>query len=183
MARPSKLTEKQWAEIERRHLAGEGVRDLAKEYKIAPSNISKRVSKQTQQQKEVANQLAAAEMNFSRLPVSQQIATRKLADEIKFRDENMVSAAIHLSAVTKAWSKAADDSTIKAMFKSLDDDGVTVNPDRLKDCTEEMTTVMKSIQIAKEASHVPLKTMEIAARSKEPSNEERKIVLINAPED
>ena len=44
MARPSKLTDKQWEEIKSRMLHGEKAADLSREYKVSKASISERVS-------------------------------------------------------------------------------------------------------------------------------------------
>lgn len=184
MARPSKLTESELAKIRDRHIAGESIRSLAKEVKMSESALRERISAQSAQIKQVAKQMVEAERNFKALPLSAQISARTLADEIKFRDENMASSAAYLSLTTKLWSKAAQDSTVKIMFKSMDDDGETVNPERLAACADEMPVIMKSIQLAKEASHIPLKAMDISAKEEKPEQEEgRKIILVNAPDE
>ena len=54
MGRPSKLTDKQWAEIEKRLLAGESQGKLAKEFKVARSAISDRFSDRLKSVKTVA---------------------------------------------------------------------------------------------------------------------------------
>ncbi len=183
MARPSKLTESELAKIRDRHIAGESIRSLAKEVGMGESSLRERISAQSAQIKKVANQMVATEREFKALPLSAQIAAHFLADAIKQRDSNMAEAGTNLSEVSKMWAKAAKDSTVKIMFKAMDDDGETVNPERLAACSEEMAPVMKSIQLSKEAGVIPLKAMELAARNKEPENEERKILLINAPEE
>jgi hypothetical protein len=116
MARPSKLTEKEWAEIERRHLAGESIRSLAREFRVAASSISERISERTTVQKSVAKQLAAAEMAFSALPVSERISVRSLADELKAISSHLASAAKYgsmtahkLNAIAHAQSEQIDE--------------------------------------------------------------------------
>ena len=62
MGRPSKLTEKQWQEIDARLLKGEPGRSLAREYDVSEATIRKRFGAHHKQIKTVANQLVAAEM-------------------------------------------------------------------------------------------------------------------------
>lgn len=93
MGRKSSLTEKQWSEIERRLLAGEKGRALAREFDISEAAIRKRCGAQTKQVKDVANQLVAAETAFRALPIGAQIQARTLADELKEISMHLAGAA------------------------------------------------------------------------------------------
>ena len=62
MGRRSKLTDKQWIEIERRHLDGESIRSLAKEFKVAESSIRERISAQSKRIIDVANQIVETKL-------------------------------------------------------------------------------------------------------------------------
>jgi hypothetical protein len=93
MGRKSSLTEKQWSEIERRLIAGEKGRALAREFGVSEAVIRKRFGAQTKQIKDVANQLVAAETAFSALPISAQISARTLADELKEVSMHLAKAA------------------------------------------------------------------------------------------
>lgn len=98
MGRKSSLTEKQWSEIERRLIAGEKGRALAKEFGISEAASRKRCGAQTKQIKDVANQLVAAETAFSALPISAQISARTLADELKEISMQLAGAARYSAA-------------------------------------------------------------------------------------
>lgn len=93
MGRNSKLTDKQWQEIERRLLDGETARSLGREYGVAESAIRKRFSAQVGKIKTVANQLVTAETAFKSLPISAQISARTLADELKEISMHLAGAA------------------------------------------------------------------------------------------
>jgi len=93
MGRPSKLSEKQWLEIERRILAGEKPSELADEFKVSRAAVSRRVSKPAQAVKEVANQIVAAETALRALPVSQQGLAISLADELRQISAHLAGAA------------------------------------------------------------------------------------------
>lgn len=73
MGRPSKLSDRQWAEIEQRAVNGESVTALAKEFKIARCQVSNRVSKQKKTVKTIVGQIKA-------LPVSIQRSVITLAE-------------------------------------------------------------------------------------------------------
>lgn len=93
MGRPSKLTDKQRSEIQKRLLANEKPADLAREFKVSPATISRLFSKQTDEIKDVANQLVSAEDALRRLGVSQQLAALNLADDLRGTSMNLAGAA------------------------------------------------------------------------------------------
>lgn len=128
MARPSKLTEKQWTEIERRHLAGESMRSLAAEFRISEAAIRKRVSARTNEIKDVAAQLVEAEQRFMALPVSSQISARTLADELKAISGNLASAASYGAMTAHKLAKVAHIQAAKISEHERDE----VRPDDLK---------------------------------------------------
>jgi len=93
MARPSKLTEKQWIEITERVARGEKMRELAREFDVSEAAIRQRVSAHAKSIKDVANQMVAAEVAFKSLPVTSQIIAHNLADELKQISMHLASAA------------------------------------------------------------------------------------------
>ncbi|MCH4572244.1 helix-turn-helix domain-containing protein [Achromobacter xylosoxidans] len=98
MGRPSKLTEAQWEVIGKRLLAGESTSALAREFGVSKGAISTRFSKRTETIKAVANQLVAADRAMANLNVSEQIAARSLADDLKAVSEHLAGAARYGSA-------------------------------------------------------------------------------------
>lgn len=93
MGRPSKLTDKQWEQIGKRLLGGEKSADLAREYGVSKAVISSRFSKRTEAIKDVANQIVATEAAMSFLNVSEQMAARSLADDLKAISGHLAGAA------------------------------------------------------------------------------------------
>lgn len=93
MGRPSKLTDKQWAEIAERMASGESVRALSREFKIAESSIRDRLSAQTEKVKVIANQILATEIALKSLPVSAQITAHNLADQLRSISGHLAGAA------------------------------------------------------------------------------------------
>lgn len=93
MARPSKLTDAQWESIGKRLLAGESAADLSREFGISKAAISVRFSKRNETIKSVANQIVETERALSFLNVSEQIAARSLADDLKAISEHLAGAA------------------------------------------------------------------------------------------
>ena len=95
MSRPSALSDRQWAEIGRR-LAGpnpESMRKLAKEFGVGVATISERFSERVPKLKALANTLASAEREVERLPVSEQVAVRSLADQLKAIGNGLANVA------------------------------------------------------------------------------------------
>jgi hypothetical protein len=95
MARPSKLTEKQWAEVEKRLLDGEIPASLAKEYGIDRAAITRKFSQQLRNIKSVANQIVETDAALKALPVAQQVQAISLADELKAISIHLASSAKH----------------------------------------------------------------------------------------
>lgn len=93
MARPSKLTDAQWEKIGKRLLAGESASSLAREFGISKAAVSGRFSERNRNVKDAANQILAADSALSKLNVSEQIAARSLADDLKAISEHLAGAA------------------------------------------------------------------------------------------
>lgn len=93
MARPSKLSPQQWADIERRMAEGEKASDLAREFGINPSQITRRVSQISQKVRNVAQQVAAAQTALAELPVRQQYSAMSLAEKLRNMSASVASAA------------------------------------------------------------------------------------------
>lgn len=93
MARPSKLTPEQWEDIARRVAAGEKPADLAREFDVHPSQITRRVSQVSQNVRNVAQQLAHAQTALAELPVAQQYAAQSLAEKLRNISTSLASGA------------------------------------------------------------------------------------------
>lgn len=93
MARPSKLTDAQWELIGKRLLSGESAAKLSREFGVSKAAISVRFSKRNETIKSVANQIVETERALSFLNVSEQIAARSLADDLKAISEHLAGAA------------------------------------------------------------------------------------------
>lgn len=128
MARPSKLTEKQWAEVEKRvpPLGTESMRSVAKELGISEGVIRKRVKTHTKPVNALANQIAAAELEFESLPINTQVKVRTLADRLKGISEHLGGAgelgamtAHRLSALANSEVQKVDDVNPLESMESL----------------------------------------------------------------
>ena len=94
MGRKSSLTEKQWAEIGRRLLAGkESTRALAREFGTSEASVRRKFPAQRKDVKTVANQIVAAEQALKALPISSQIDALTLADELRAISMHLAGAA------------------------------------------------------------------------------------------
>lgn len=113
MGRKSKLSEKQWAEIQRRLLNGEKTRALAKEFGIAESSLRGKIAAETAQIKVVANQIVATERAVSALPISAQITAHNLASRIRAITNNMAEAAALSSATAVRLTSLANSEAAK----------------------------------------------------------------------
>jgi hypothetical protein len=111
MARPSKLTDAQWEKIGKRLLAGESASSLAREFGVSKASVSARFSERVKNVKDAANQIVAAEAALSKLNVSEQLAARSLADDLKAISEHLAGAArfgaaksrLACSRLTRKW--------------------------------------------------------------------------------
>lgn len=85
MGRPSKLTPAQWAEVERRLLAGEPLRKVAADYGVTESTVRgklgaiRALSAQSAQVQETAQKVAEANRALEALPASQRPVALDLA--------------------------------------------------------------------------------------------------------
>lgn len=122
MGRHSKLTDAQWEAIGKRLLAGESVSALSREFNVSKAAVSQRFSKRHSEIKTVANQIVETERALSKLNISEQIAARSLADDLKAISEHLAGAARfgsatahRLSGIAHAKAAEIDDA------KPLDD--------------------------------------------------------------
>ena len=145
MGRPSKLSAKQWAEIERRNINGESIRSLAKEFKIGASRISERISERIPKHKELAKTLACAEVAFDALSVSEQVSVRTLTDTLKSISFHLGGAAKHGAITAHRLSVIAN-----AQVDRIDETA------SLADNTEALKSVMAMTRGANDAATIGL---------------------------
>ena len=99
MARPSKLSPEQWAEVGRRAAEGESTRALARVFGVDEAAIRRKVNPQTPRIKEAAEKVVAARAALAALPVAQQYTALSLADKLRNISASLASAA-ELGAAT-----------------------------------------------------------------------------------
>ena len=149
MGRKSKLTEKQWADVQRRVLDGESVRALAKEYGIAESSLRGKISVETAQIKTVANQIVATERAVQALPISAQITAHNLASKLRAISDNLANAAHHGAAIAHRLSALANAEVAKI------DDAEVLSSESMT----AMTGVARLTALANESSKIALNLM------------------------
>lgn len=143
MARPSKLTDKQWEAIGKRLLIGESAAALAREYDVSKATISMRFSKRTETVKSVANQIVETERSLSLLNVSEQIAARSLADELK-------SISTHLAGAAKFGAMTAHRLSGIAQSKSMEIDDAAPLTESSREVIADVAVLMKLSNISAE---------------------------------
>lgn len=144
MGRHSKLTEKQWASIEKRLLDGQSARSLASEFGISEAAIRKRIGTQTKDIKAVANQLVAAETAFSALPIGAQISARTLADRLKAISNHLTGAAEFGAATAHRLSGIAHSKVNEI------DDAQPLNPESM----DSLKSIAALTKMANESSEI-----------------------------
>lgn len=99
MGRPSKLTDHQWDDIQRRLLSGETARALGREFGLSEGAIRQRfggtarVTTQSAQVRSVAEKLAEAQTALESLPISQRPVATDLAGKLRSISGSLASAA------------------------------------------------------------------------------------------
>lgn len=114
----AKLTQKQLEDAKRRHLDGESIRSIARDFKVAESTLRERISAQTAQIKNVAKQLVETRENFERLPPSAQILASDLASRLRAITSNLAEAAHNGSITASNVSKLAKDESLRLIDKA-----------------------------------------------------------------
>lgn len=126
MGRKSKLTDKQWAEVDRRLLEGESPASIAKNFPVTPTAIRQRKTFTTDPVKAVANQIVSTERALAALPITSQITAQNLAAKLRAISDNLASAAHYgaqtahrLNALANTEVQKVDDAQPLASVESL----------------------------------------------------------------
>lgn len=117
MARPSKLTPDQWAEIQQRSAAGESARSLAKAFGVDESTVRAKVSPHTPRVREVAAKLAEAQTALAELPVNQQYTAVTLAEKLRSISRDLAGAAAYGADTARRLKERANAEAIKQLAK------------------------------------------------------------------
>ena len=143
MPAPSKLTDKQWWDVEKRISEGESMRALAKEYKVTEGTIRHRVNTHLKPMLDVAKQLADAELAKEALSIITQVKIRTLADELKSISVHLTGAA-RLGAMTS--HKLAELANIQVNL--IDEENPMASEDAMKSVSALSRMSNDSSQIA-----------------------------------
>jgi len=81
--RPSKLTERQWDEIQRRLVMMEPAADLARAFGISPARISRHCAQRVKEIRALAFQLIEAERALEALPPWARRRAEAMVDKLK----------------------------------------------------------------------------------------------------
>lgn len=144
MGRKSKLTESQWNEIEKRQLAGEPIRALAREFEISEGSIRNRgVTTQGAEIKAVAHQIVNIEERLALLPINAQVLTHSLANEFR-------AIGTHLSQAGKFGAMTAHRLSLIAntQVEKLDESAP------LEENTEALKSIMAMTKGANDAAQI-----------------------------
>ena len=148
MARKSKLSAEQWAEVDRRALEGESQRALAREFGLSNSALTYRYSKIGKHEtvREVAAKIVDAERSLAALPIAAQHTAHNLAAKLRSISENLASAAMHGAATAHRLSALANAEVAKV------DDAQPLNAESL----EAMKGVAALTKLANDSSSIAL---------------------------
>lgn len=165
--RPSKLTEKQWAEIERRALAGERLRDMAKEFGVVEGTLRNKLSARVKNIKAVANQLASAEVAYESLAVDLRVKTRSLADKLKLISENLADTAVSGTLTAKYLAHLANGEVQK-----IDETDISG-----RDSQQAMRNTAQLTALSNESAKTGLNLL-AANKEKVQEQQERRVVIV-----
>ena len=146
MGRPSKLSPAQWQDVERRAAAGESIKALGKEFGVARSTISGRVSVISDKVREVAIKVAAGQSALAALPIAQQYLALSLADKLRNITASLASAA-ELGAATAHRLAGIAHDKVAAI------DGVAPLDDKSRESLRDAAALVK---LGNESAVVPL---------------------------
>lgn len=173
MARPSKLSPEQWQEIERRLAAGEGASELAREFGVHPSQITRRVTQISQNVRNVAQSLAKAQTELAALPVPQQYAAVSLAEKLRAISVSLANAA-ELGAKTAHRLHALANSQVEMV-----DDADPLRPESM----EALKGVSVLTKLANDSSQIAVNLLSankdmVKTANQPPETEAPKGVLV-----
>ena len=165
MGRPSKLTESQWDEVKKRLAAGEKAADLSREFGVSKAAISTRVSKRIETVKSVANQLVSAEAALRSLPLSEQLLTLSLADDLRAISTHLAGAAKYGAATAHRLSGIAHSKV-----QEIDDAAPLDEESR-----ESLRDVAALTELANKSSYIPMNLLAANKEMVRAANEDQAI--------
>jgi len=162
--RPSKLDDRQWAEAARKLAAGESYAKVAKDMKVAKSTLVGRFSDRMETIKDVAERLATAESDFDRMPITDRISVRTLADHLKGLTNQLVETA------------RIQGETARIMAKHGLRAAQEIQPGST---AEDMRTVAACTELANKAGQMGMGLLTAGKGLKEPGRDDAAPVSLN----
>ena len=159
MGRPSKLTDVQWAQIEKRLMSGESASSLAREFGVNRAAVSRRLSQHIATVKTVANLIVEADAAFRSLPVAQQIATTQQVDILKSMSNHLAHAGNYGAAISHRLKAVASEMSDR--ITSLD-----VNDEDYPDNIENIKNIAALVRTSNESAHIALELIKSSKNEK-----------------
>lgn len=119
MGRPSKLSEREWAEAGRRLAMGDSYSKVAKDMKVGKSTLVGRFSDRMETIKTLATTLSETEAQIKTLPVSDQVSVRTLADSLSGLSQSMARTAVNNAKTAERLSEMAAEQVVKVVVPDV----------------------------------------------------------------
>lgn len=177
MGRPSKLTDAQWETIAKRRLGGESYDSIAKDYPVSKASIIAKVKDRISTVKTVANQLVTAESALRSLPVSDQILTVNVADDLRATAANIASVSATQSATARRLAALANIEASK-----ISDADPLSDPNRLKGVAALAETANRLSEVPLRLIAATAKTGGLSALDEPPAADQKRIAEMTAEE-
>ena len=144
MAGKSKLTEYQWAEVEKCLIDGETQEVVSKRFGISRRALAQKMGSRVRAIQDVATQMVDARKTLEVMPIASQINAQTLINRLMNISDHITSAAEYSAKNAHKFSKLANEH-----LEKVDTDNLLQNPDTLR-VVNGLTTM------ANEASKIPL---------------------------
>ena len=160
MGRRPKHTKHEQEQMFERILKGEKPADIAREFGLTKGRVSQMYAQRTKEIKETAERLAHVEADVSRMPLSDQIMVRNLAEELKSISLNLASAGRYGACVAHRLNAIAH-----GQMERIDD----INPEK---STRELQNIAVLTKIANGSAEIGLKLLGANKEAMTPEDEE-----------
>lgn len=156
--RPSKLDARSRSEIGRRLALGEKASALAKEFRVGKTTMTRLFSGRVQKLQELGQSLAQTELEIDRLPISEQVTVRSLADQLKDLGASLLDTAVTNGRTARIMAtKAEKAASVLTETSTLDDLRV---PAAYIEVSNKATSLGMSLLSNHKEAAVPGKTLE-----------------------
>lgn len=177
MGRPSKLTDKQWDEVIRRHLAGESINKLSAEFEVSRAAMSERISGRANKIKTVAAQMVASERALRDLPVSDRVHV------VTVRDRLSVLEDIYLQVADTAARNSMHMHNLAAEQKQFMDDADPLGHPASKLAVKAFMSLTVAGNLAMVVPSTLLKASQDRMAAEAAANApQRRVIVIDGPD-